>query len=171
MNENTVSVLGKTAVQWGVFDNLRELFPVIELEEGKTPKGFFMTSSEFGSDNLVDNFPKAFEIKKYNDPLYTSPNEDDIYDSLEFCFGDVTLEKTPYEGKYSVERAGNKIAAATRRGTGKTIYKDYIFYHGMNTIDQIAQIFKDHEGTYSLFVHPKFSDYVERIVIPSEENE
>ena len=171
MAEGTVFGLEKTAVQWGVFENLKELFPVVELQEGQIAKGFFMVSSEFGTDSLTDSFPKAFEIKKYSDPLYTSPSEDDIYDSLEFCFGDATLEKTPYEGKYSVERAGNRIAANTRRGTGKTIYKDYIFYHGPSAFDKIAQIFKDHEGTYSLFVHPKFSNYVERIVLPDETNE
>ena len=140
--QSGVFSLSNSEVQWGVFDNLQELFPAIELEEGKTPKGFFMLSKY--NDNA--NF-QAFSIEKFNDPLYTSPNEDEIYNSLEFCFSDSTLEKTPYEGKYATERAGNRIAANTRRGVGRTIYKDFIFYHGPNIVDKIAQIFKDHEGT------------------------
>lgn len=141
--------------------NLKELFPVITVQGTERPISFFLV---YNTEEGVDNGWRL-NVLSNKEPWSIPNTEEQAYADLEELFEDLTSEKDLWnrEIPYSLERAKNKIAAGTRRGIGNIEYGNYVFYHGIESVDRLATIMKNDIG-YFVFVNPKAEHYIERFM-------
>lgn len=147
-------------------EQIKELFPVINLEGSVSPNAFFLVCDE--ESHVDDHDGKRtieLSICKINEPRSIAKSEEQAYADIESLFEYLTSDKSVWnsEDPHSLEQAKGKIAANTRRGVGNTVYGSYVFYHGKESADRIATVMKNDNG-YFVFVNPKAQDYIERLV-------
>lgn len=96
--------------------------------------------------------------------------EQQAYAAIEEMFDQIVKDKLVWDRNlpHAVSRAGNRIAANSRRGVGNIEFFDYVFFHSTSAnkqvadVDRIATVVK-HGEVYYVFKNPNAFLYIEKM--------
>lgn len=132
---------------------LQDHFPVLGTRNPENdPSGYFMVADK---GNPTKN---EFWIRQVEYPHYVSADLDAVYAELATTMKELTRNKQAQ----SIEHAKSLVQKNAGRGKANVEYENFVFYHGISSVDSMASVLQKGEQYY-LFLNPRAADYIERV--------